>query len=142
MCLGELLQTPLISTITGGLIAVAASWVAISRQFRENRKRDLLAMRSDVLRRFIANRHFLTPKLLNHPGNLELFVALNEIFMVFADNESVIKALKEAKKNSWRAQDIKQLIEEMAKAVNIAGLDGEFIEYPFVPPGKVEKSKS
>ena len=141
MCLGELLQTPLISTVAGGFIAIAASWVAISRQFRENRKRDLLAMRSDVLRRFIANRHFLTPRLLDHPDNLELFVALNEIFVIFADKESVIKALKEAKKNSWRAQDIRQLIEEMAKAVNIADLDGEFIEYPFVPPGKIENSK-
>ena len=141
MCLGELLHTPLISTVAGGLIAVAASWVAISRQFRENRKRDLLAMRSDVLRRFIANRHFLTPKLLDHPGNLELFVALNEIFMVFADNESVIKTLKEAKKNSWQPEDINQLIKAMAKAVNVVDLEDEFIEEPFVPNREVEKSK-
>jgi len=81
---------------------------------------------------------FLTDKMISEK-NRDLFIALNEIFVVFSDSPKVITAL--AKMHSELAQagrlldNLVTLVKEMSKAsgVSFKQLNDNFIESPFVP---------
>ena len=98
-------------------------------------------IKRDVLRRFVGNRYTLTESLKGHAG--EPFIALNEIFVVYAKDQQVITALKKMHEElglSGRLSDnIVMLTKAMALAakVPIKGLNDEFITRPFTPPSEV-----
>jgi len=121
----------IISSLLSGLVGVIVS-SAYYRRF-EHRK-----TKQDVLRRLVGNRMFLTDKLMTEK-NRDLFVALNEIFVVYSDCPAVITALKkmhnELGQQNRLLDNLVSLIKEMCKAsgVPFGKLNDNFIEYPFAP---------
>ena len=99
----------------------------------------MLSAKRDVLRRFVGNRYVLTsPPNISREG--EPFVALNEIFVVYAEHPQVIAALKkmheELGTKNRLVDNILTLTKAMAKAaeVPVQELNDEFIARPFTPP--------
>lgn len=121
----------IISSLLSGLVGVIVS-SAYYRRF-EHRK-----AKQDVLRRLVGNRMFLTDKLMTEK-NRDLFVALNEIFVVYSDSPAVITALKkmhnELGQQGRLLDNLVSLIKEMCKAsgVPFGKLNDNFIESPFTP---------
>lgn len=112
--------------IVGAIVGALIAW-------NLNRKHDEQKQKRDVLRRFVANRYFLTEnfvgKIINEP-----YVALNEALIVFADSPCVISVLKKYHKEP-KADNIPTLIKAMANASGmIDKLDDDFISRPFTPP--------
>ena len=83
-----------ISPLVGAILTVLLSglFAAVIANWLHDRS-NTLSVKRDVLRRFVGNRYLLTA-----PGNRsregEPFVALNEIFIVYAEDPPVIKALR------------------------------------------------
>ncbi|MDP8238483.1 MAG: hypothetical protein P9X24_05295 [Candidatus Hatepunaea meridiana] len=81
---------------------------------------------------------FLTDDLIND-RNKDLFIALNEVFVVFSDSNQVIIALRKMHEELGQPgrliDNLVSLIKVMAKAsnINITQLNDTFIERPFVP---------
>ena len=94
------------------------------------------------MRRFVGNRYCLTPGRQSESG--EPFIALNEIFIVYARDREVIDAIKkmheEIHTENRLIDNILTLTKAMAKAakVPINGLNDNFIEKPFTPPSNSE----
>ena len=127
--MGFLLKTVLPILFSG----ILATIIAVSLQHRNN----VLMIKRDVLRRFVGNRYALTENLKGHAG--EPFIALNEIFVVYAKDQQVITALKKMHEEPGRLRDnIVTLTKAMALAakVPIKGLNDEFITRPFTPPSE------
>ena len=71
--------------LSGLSAAVISNWL--------HDRSSMLSAKRDVLRRFVGNRYLLTsPSNISREG--EPFVALNEIFVVYAEHPQVIAALK------------------------------------------------
>lgn len=118
------------SMLISGLVATVVSHLLYRRFAAYSVKRD-------VLRRFVGNRFILTQSHPNYSG--EPFVALNEIFVVYADDTNVISALKKLhadREYDHRFEDnLVALIKTMAKAarVELRQLNDYFLMHPFVP---------
>lgn len=103
------------------------------------RRYDRKKLKRDVLSRFVGNRHFLTKE---HTSEGEPFIALNEVFVVYADSPAVIAALKkmheELQQPDRLVDNVVTLIKAMAKAagVQLKDLNDSFIEKPFTPRRK------
>ena len=122
----------LLSGFFGATIAALLTW------FLNRRERDL-ALKKDVLRRFLGYRFRLT-------GSADLrridepFVALNEAAVVFSDSPDVLRSLKrmhqEISQDDRLVDNIITLIKAMSKACNIPAneLNDSFLERPFTPP--------
>ena len=69
--------------------------------------------------------------------NGEPFVALNEAFIVFAEDPTVIEALRVMRDQSQQGRlvdNIVTVVKEMAEVSNVAiNLNDSFIERPFTP---------
>ena len=122
-----------VSLLSGVVGALLATFI----QSHLHRKYDRLQQKRDVLRRFVGNRHLLTRKPVN--SNVEPFIALNEIFVVFADCPSVISALRkfheELGQSNREIDNILTLVKTMATAsdVQVVHLNDDFIARPFAP---------
>ena len=124
--------------IVGAIVGALIAW-------NLNRKHDEQKQKRDVLRRFVANRYFLTENFVGKSIN-EPYIALNEAFVVFADSPPVISALKKFRQELKQNQigHILTLIKAMAIAskVSIDKLDDDFISHPFTPnPQKCTSDK-
>ena len=101
------------------------------------KRKDERELKRDVLRRFVGNRYFLTAGRQSKSG--EPFIALNEIFVVYARDREVIDAIKkmheEIRTENRLIDNILTLTKAMAKAakIPISGLNDNFIEAPFTP---------
>ena len=121
----------IITILLSGLLATGIS-------FWLHYRFSILSTKRDVLRRFVGNRYVLTSLL--HEGRVgEPFVALNEIFVVYAEHPQVIAALKkmheELGTEDRLVDNIVTLTKAMAKAakVPVQELNDEFIARPFTP---------
>ena len=86
----------------------------------------------DVLRRFAGNRHVLATGGPQPPPSGEPFVALNEAFVVFADDPTVLTALEDLRRGARSSEDIVALIKRMATAARVPiPLDDAFLGEPF-----------
>ena len=130
MCLLENTILPIL--LSGILAVIISSW--------QQRRFSVLIIKRDVLRRFVGNRYALTESLMGQSG--EPFIALNEIFVVYAKDQQVIAALKkmheELRLSDRLSDNIVTLTKAMAKVakVPINDLNDEFITRPFTPPSK------
>ena len=118
----------LVASLLSGLLAVVVTiFVGACLDRRE--------IKRDVLRRFAGTRYLLT-----QPGRIlpngEPFVALNEAFVVFADDPEVLSALDNLRTGDDRDSElIVALIKRMAAAADIpVTLDDAFIREPMTPP--------
>ena len=123
--------TVVTSVVFSGLVATVVSQLL-------HRKFAVISVKRDVLRRFVGNRYVLTQQRLGFTG--EPFVALNEIFVVYANDAKVIAALTklhaERQQHNRLEDNLVTLIKSMAKAakIQIRELDDYFIMNPFTPP--------
>ena len=123
-----------LAVITVILSGITAALVSSYFQKRKDERE----LKRDVLRRFVGNRYFLTAGQQSESG--EPFIALNEIFVVYAQDREVIDAIKKMKeeldKQNRLIDNILTLTKAMAKAakVPINGLNDNFIVEPFTPP--------
>ena len=131
MTINPLVGAILTILLSGLLAAVISNWL--------HNRSSMLSVKRDVLRRFVANRYVLTdPQNISREG--EPFVALNEIFVVYAEHPQVIAALKkmheEIGTKDRLVDNILTLIKAMAKAVKVSvqELNDAFISRPFTPP--------
>lgn len=130
--MGSLENTLLPILLSGILAVIISSW--LQRRF------NVLTIKRDVFRRFVGNRYFLTVSLKGQTG--EPFIALNEIFVVFSENQQVIAALKmmheELSVPNRLNDNIVTLTKAMAKAAKVPtnDLNDEFISRPFTPLSK------
>ena len=103
------------------------------------RNYNVISVKRDVLRRFVAYRYVLTNPMRQSGHFEEFFVALNEICVVFAGEQEVISALKkmrnEIDKNDQLYGNLINLLKAMAKAAKIPlkDLDSDFLLTPFTP---------
>ena len=128
----------LISALVSGLLA---TWVS----FYLNRRYSEVGVKRDVLRRFVGSRYRLTEKYMSGEeyvgGEGEPFIALNEVFVVYAEHPQVISTLRKMHEELGipdRLRDnIVSLVKAMAEAakVPIRELNDDFITRPFTPPG-------
>ena len=92
-----------------------------------------------MLRRFAGNRYVLTENSgATIQFNGEPFVALNEAFIVFAEDPTVIEALRvmhdQLGQQGRLVDNIVTVVKEMAEVSNVAiNLNDSFIERPFTP---------
>ena len=130
MLIQETIATVIISASVSGLLATCVSFY-LYRQHTKN------LLKRDVLRRLVGNRFVLTK--LGEGGKGEPFIALNEIFIVYADHATVISALKKMHENlavpNRMSDDLISLVKAMAKAakVPINQLNDDFFLRPFTP---------
>ena len=123
-----------ISLISG----LFAALLAVGVQSHLDELADELATKRDVLRRFAGNRYVLTENSgATTQPNGEPFVALNEAFIVFAEDPTVIEALRVMRDQSQQGRlvdNIVTVVKEMAEVSNVAiNLNDSFIERPFTP---------
>ena len=119
----------LVASLLSGLVAVLVTLFVRARQDQREIKRD-------VLRRLAGTRYLLTRRGQVLPSG-EPFVALNEVFVVFADEPDVLNALERLRKDGGEsnAENIVALIKRMAAAAEVpVNLDDAFIRNPFTPP--------
>ena len=122
----------LLSGVLAALVAtVISSWM--------HDRSSILSAKRDVLRRFVGNRYVLTS--VPPMGKVgEPYVALNEVFVVYAEHPQVITTLKKMHEElgvkDRLVDNIVTLTKAMAKAakVPIQELNDEFISRPFTPP--------
>lgn len=137
MFVSQTIVIALISGLLGSLLGACVSFY-LNRRYTET------AIKRDVLRRFVANRHLLTTHNKSDGG--EPFIALNEVFIVYANHSGVISKLKKMQEELGTPErlsdNIVSLIKAMAKAVKvpIGELNDDFLLRPFTPPQSV-KSK-
>ena len=121
-----------LTILCSGVVAAVVS-VIVSHQL--SRSYTELSIKRDVLRRFAGNRSALTGAAPDRSG--ELFAALNEIFVVYADHPDVIRALTtlhaERDQSARLDDNVTTLVKSMAKAarVSVSGLNDSFILIPF-----------
>ncbi len=123
----------LISALLSGLLATCVSFYLNSQHTKFEIKRD-------VLRRFVGNRYVLTGQFRESKG--EPFIALNEVFVAYAEHPQVISALRKMHEELGQTErlpdNIVSLIKAMAKAAKVSirelELNDDFIMRPFVPP--------
>ena len=124
-----------ISLISG----LFAALLAVGVQSHLDELADELATKRDVLRRFAGNRYVLTENSgATTQPNGEPFVALNEAFIVFAEDPTVIEALRvmhdQLGQQGRLVDNIVTVVKEMAEVSNVAiNLNDSFIERPFTP---------
>ena len=122
----------LISALVSGLLATSVSFYLNRRYSEVERKRD-------VLRRFVGSRYRLTGQYMGGEG--EPFIALNEVFVVYAGHPQVISKLRKMHEElsipDRLPDNIVSLVKAMAEAakVPIRELNDDFITRPFTPPG-------
>ena len=127
----ETIVTILISALVSGLLATCVS-------FYLNQKHTKILLKRDVLRRLVGHRFVLTGHSRDTKG--EPFIALNEIFVVYADHPEVISALKKMHKElvlqDRMPDNLSSLVKAMAKATNVPihQLNNDFFLRPFTPP--------
>lgn len=133
----SILENPILPILFSALLSgILATIVLVSLQHRLN----VLMIKRDVFRRFVGNRYALTESLKGQAG--EPFIALNEIFVVYAKDQQVIAALNKMHEQlsvpGRLSDNIVTLTKAMAKAakVLISDLNDEFIARPFTPPSK------
>ncbi len=107
-----------------------------------NRRERNLALKRDVLRRFLGYRFRLTAgsdlQQVDEP-----FVALNEAVVVFSDCPDVIRSLErmlnEIDQDNRFSDNIITLIKAMAKAcrVSTTELNDSYFQRPFTPPNRI-----
>ncbi|MDE0553633.1 MAG: hypothetical protein OXI24_05420 [Candidatus Poribacteria bacterium] len=117
------------------VIAVAAIAIALyaACQTREYQQKE---PKRQALRRLSASLYKTTPQWMGSTG--DPFDALNEAWVVFADDQEVIAALKTLHPYYGRGkidENIPRLVKAMAKAsgVPVENLDAKFLVYPFTP---------
>ena len=121
----------LLSGLIGANIAALITWL-LNRQERD------LALKKDVLRRFLGYRFRLTGRADLRQTD-EPFVALNEVVVVFSDCPDVISSLLKMHQELGQANrlvdNIITLIKSMARACRIPAneLNDSFFERPFTP---------
>ena len=124
--------------MSGLLSTVLAVFIANELSYRSH----VLAVKRDVLRRFMGYRYVLTESGQDHGQGGEPFIALNEIFVVYAKDPLVITALKkmheEINVQGRLSDNIVTLTKAMAKAAKLPALEvnDQFITIPFTPPAK------
>ena len=137
----DVLATSLVSGSIGAVLAVLVqSWI--------NRRLAQLAMKRDVLRRFVGNLYVLTSedRVPLQPGR-EPFVAMNEALVVFSKDRVVLDALRVLQAGVGQpgrlADNIVTLVKAMADACGLAvNLNDSFIERPFTPPTLRERQRT
>ena len=134
----DLLKSSILPVLFSGLLAVVIS-AAIS--YWLHRRFVSLSVKRDVLRQFVGNSYILTKPTIGHIG--EPFVSLNQIYVVYAEDEQVIRALRKLHEELTTVPEslignILQLIKAMVKAAEVpwSELNEEFIRRPFSPPAK------
>ena len=97
---------------------------------------DQREIKRDVLRRLAGSRYVLGENGRCIQPNGEPFVALNEAFIVFANEPEVLEALEALRTGGDRDdENIVALIKRMAAAASVpVNLDDAFIVRPFAPP--------
>ena len=121
----------ILSSLVSGIVGVIIS-ATYYRRYDERK------LKRDVLQRIVGNRFFLTDELVNE-RNKDLFIALNEAFVVFSDSPQVIAVIRKMHEElglPGRVVDnLVSLIKEMAKAsgIKLGELNDAFIERPFIP---------
>jgi len=131
----ETLWISLLSGLLGALMAAfLTGWL--------NRRERNLALKRDVLRRFLGYRFRLTAgsdlQQVDEP-----FVALNEAVVVFSDCPDVIRSLErmlnEIDQDNRFSDNIITLIKAMAKAcrVSTTELNDSYFQRPFTPPNRI-----
>ena len=124
----------LFSSLGGGLVAgIVVAWLAQALSDKAEQRR----IRREVLRKLAGHRYLLTPGLKGSGG--EIWVALNEIAVAYAEDEKVMAALgafQEDVSHGFKAHHLSRLIREMAEAADLPAesLDADRIESPFTPP--------
>ena len=122
------------SSVTSGLLGVIISTVYY--RLYENRK-----IKFDILRKLVGYRFYLTANSIDSINN-EIYVALNEVVVVFHNNKSVIIAIKKMHEQlqipNRLVDNFISLIKEISKVlhVNFNELNDSFLETPFVPNTK------
>lgn len=123
----------IISALVSGLFATCI-YSYLNRQHTKN------LLKRDVLRRLAGNRFALTKPGAGGGSKGEPFIALNEIFVVYADHPKVISALRKMHEDLALPDrllgNLVSLIKAMAKAakVPIHQLNDDFFLRPFTPP--------
>lgn len=126
----SLLVNSIVSILLSGVVAVIIS-IWFQHRFK------VLMIKRDVLRRFVGNRYALTESLMGQAG--EPFIALNEIFIVYAKDQQVIAALNKMHEElglpGRLSDNIVTLTKAMANAAKVPlnQLNDEFITRPFTP---------
>ncbi len=127
----------LIANIVMAVAMVISARIMYVAECRRN-KQEKLEPKRDVLRRLVAHTYRLTKSLKGQDG--EPFIALNEANVVFSDSGDVMKALTkmhdELSKKDRMIDNIKKLVEEMAKASEVPAdnISKKILERPFTPP--------
>ena len=126
------------NSVIVSVVAILFSGIAgviISRLLHQ--KYEERSIKRDVLRRFVGNRYILTEQHKGQGG--ELFVAMNEIFIVYAGDGKVIDALKkmheELNRPERMSSNLITLTKAMASAakVSLHEFNDDFILTPFSP---------
>lgn len=130
-----LISTALSAAVSGVLATLVSSCLA--RQQAE------YELKHDVLQRIAGNRYVLTNVPKCYEG--EPFIALNEAYVVYADDPEVIAALKKyhAEMDSSEpepepdrnTENLLSLVKAMNKAADVPAtrLDDDFFKKPFTP---------
>jgi len=123
----------LVSALFSGLFAAYLS-SRLNRRYTEN------SLKRDVLRRLVGNLFFWTEEEEGTSVHGEPFIALNEIFVVYADHRKVISALREMHKDLDQpdrlCDNLLNLIKEMVEAAGVpvsSPLNDNLIRKPFTP---------
>lgn len=112
---------------------MVVAWLAQALSDKAEQRR----IRREVLRKLAGHRYLLTPGFKGSDG--EIWVALNEIAVAYAEDEKVMAALsafQEDVSHGFKAHHLTRLISEMSKAADlpVESLDTDRIEHPFAPP--------
>ncbi len=117
----------LVTSLLSGLVAVLVT-IGVSTWL------DQREAKRDVLRRIAGNRHIVIPGGPDVPLSGEPFVALNEAFIVFADEPEVLRTLEELRTRDGSREVLVALIKRMAVAADVQiELDDAFINNAFRP---------
>lgn len=123
-----------------GNTALFALWSALLMEFVSQgmvRQQAEYELKHDVLQRIVGHRYILTNVPECYEG--EPFIALNEAYVVYADDEEVIAALKKMHKEIYppegNMENLLSVVKAMTKAADVPAtlLDDEFFLKPFVP---------
>lgn len=123
----------IIITIGASLLSGLVGVIVSNHQYKKYEKKK---MKMDTFRRIVAYRYCLVTNSSKNDFN-EFFSALNEVFVVFNEDEEVMKALKklheELSLSDRLVDNLVTLIKKMCQVldINYSQVNDSFFERPF-----------
>lgn len=116
----------MVAAIVGAVLGLSGLAIATYLDHRRSK----LRVKRDVLRRVVGYRFRLVKK---HPKDTEEpWLALNEIFIVFARDKRVVRELDSYWRNGFRKDRLRDLVRAMAEAAKVPdNFSDDFFDRPF-----------